>query len=213
MNPEEYARQLRRPQGDDALATTARMEALNGRFYEQVQPYLPPYAPFTLLEIGPGNGAHAVPWLKALPGLQYRALDYSQEVIALWKKRLEPWAERCSASCGDARDAGQYRAASCDILLSVNTIYFMDDLPALFRLWHHALQPDGRLILGFRPASVMRQFPFSAHGFRLHEAEAVAEALRESGFHKETTLEFEDDPREVAGKLVPVSGYFWVYKR
>jgi SAM-dependent methyltransferase len=106
-----------------------------------------------------------------------------------------------------------YRKESTDAILSVNTIYFMDDLESLFKLWLNTLKPGGKLVLGFRPAAVMQQFPFSAYGFRLYDENEVRCALLSAGFHKVEEQLFEDEPREVEGRMVPVSGCCWVYQR
>jgi SAM-dependent methyltransferase len=213
MNPEEYARQLRKPEGDDALETTDRMAKLNKGFYTQAASVLPLSGHFRLLEIGPGNGSHAREWLEANPDLQYTVLDYSQDVLDILQGNLAPWHSQLATVCGDAREGALYRKESTDAILSVNTLYFMDDLESLFRLWLQALKPGGKLVLGFRPAAVMRQFPFSAHGFRLYDETEVRSALLSAGFHKVEEQFFEDEPREVEGLMVPVSGCCWVYQR
>ena len=212
MDPEQYARQLRKPEGADALATTLRMEQLNSRFYTQATTWIPESGNLTLLEIGPGSGAHALPWLKANPTLHYHALDYSTDVLAICQVRLKERRSQTRFTAGDARNPELYEPDSCDVILSVNTIYFMDDLEALFRLWFESLKPGGKLLLGFRPAAVMRQFPFSAHGFVLYGEVEVRNALLSAGFEAVDEIEFEDNPREVDGREVPVSGCFWVYQ-
>ena len=213
MDPEQYARQLRKPEGADALATTARMELLNSRFYACASRHVPKQGALTLLEIGPGNGAHAVPWLEANPALHYRALDYSRDVLAICAAGLHPWEAQTAFIHGDARNPACYAPLACDLILSVNTLYFIDDLQGLFRLWWQTLKPGGKLLLGFRPAEIMRQFPFSAHGFILHEARDVRVALQAAGFIPEEEMEFEDAPREIAGREVPVRGCCWIYRR
>ena len=89
----------------------------------------------------------------------------------------------------------------------------MDDLEALFRLWLESLKPGGGLLLGFRPAAVMQQFPFSAHGFALHAEKEIRIALLAVGFKAVDEIEFQDAPRELDGREVPVSGCFWVYQK
>ena len=213
MDPEAYARQLRKPEGAEALATTARMELLNALFYYHAESQLPEQGELKLLEIGPGNGAHALPWLKANPSLHYHALDYSPDALAICQVTLKDREDQTSFTAGDARNPVLYEPDSCDVILSVNTIYFMDDLEALFRLWLESLKPGGRLLLGFRPAAVMRQFPFSAHGFVLYGEAEVRNALISDGFKAVDEICFKDSPREVDGSEVPVSGCFWVYQK
>lgn len=213
MDPEQYARQLRKPEGADALATTARMEQLNAQFYSHATSALPEQGELTLLEIGPGNGAHALPWLEANPGLHYNALDYSPDVLEICARTLARKQGQTALMAGDARDPASYREHSCDLVLSVNTIYFIAKLEGLFRLWWQTLKPGGKLLLGFRPAAVMQQFPFSAHGFVLYGEADVRKALIFAGFKAVDEIEFQDAPREVDGREVPVSGCFWVYQK
>jgi ubiquinone/menaquinone biosynthesis C-methylase UbiE len=144
MDPEQYARQLRKPEGADALATTLRMEQLNSRFYTQATTRIPESGNLTLLEIGPGSGAHALPWLKENPTLHYHALDYSTDVLAICQVRLKERRTQTRFTAGDARNPELYEPDSCDVILSVNTIYFMDDLEALFRLWFQSLKPSNQ---------------------------------------------------------------------
>lgn len=205
--------QLRKPEGTEALATTARMEQLNALFYYHAESQLPEQGELKLLEIGPGNGAHALPWLKANPSLHYHALDYSPDALAICQVTLKDREDQTSFTAGDARNPVLYEPDSWDVILSVNTIYFMDDLNALFRLWFESLKPGGKLLLGFRPAAVMRQFPFSAHGFVLYREADVRNALILSGLKAVVEIEFQDAPREVDGREVPVSGCFWVYQK
>ena len=205
--------QLRKPEGAEALATTARMEQLNALFYYHAESQLPEQGELKLLEIGPGNGAHALPWLKENPTLHYHALDYSTDVLAICQVRLKERRTQTRFTAGDARNPELYEPDSCDVILSVNTIYFMDDLEALFRLWFQSLKPGGKLLLGFRPAAVMRQFPFSAHGFVLYGEAEVRNALLSAGFEAVDEIEFQDAPREVDGREVSVSGCFWVHRR
>jgi SAM-dependent methyltransferase len=213
MDPEEYARQLRKPEGDDALETTNRMAKLNKGIYAHAASVLPLIGHVRLLEIGPGNGSHARAWLEGNPDLHYSVLDYSRDVLDILQRNLAPWHSQLETNCGDARECTLYKKESTDAILSVNTLYFMDDLNSLFSLWLYALKPGGKLVLGFRPAAVMRQFPFSAHGFRLYDESEVRNALLSAGFHKVDEHLSEDEPREVEGRLVPVSGCCWVYQR
>lgn len=71
--------------------------------------------------------------------------------------------------------------ASLDGVLTVNTIYFVDDLaPALDEL-ARVLKPTGRLALGVTDPDAMRSMPVTAYGFRIRPIEEIVAALETAG--------------------------------
>jgi SAM-dependent methyltransferase len=68
-----------------------------------------------------------------------------------------------------------------DGLVTVNTLYFVDDVEAVYRELARVLRPGGRAVVGVGDVAAMARMPFTAHGFRLRPAEAVADGLRTAG--------------------------------
>jgi arsenite methyltransferase len=56
---------------------------------------------------------------------------------------------------------------SLDGAITVNTIYFVEDLEPALRELARTLRPSGRLVIGVGDPEAMEQMPFTTHGFRL----------------------------------------------
>jgi SAM-dependent methyltransferase len=70
---------------------------------------------------------------------------------------------------------------SVDAVITVNTIYFIEDLGAAFGELARILRPGGRAVVGMGEPSVMAAEPFTEHGFRLRPVSEVIETLAAAG--------------------------------
>ena len=68
-----------------------------------------------------------------------------------------------------------------DAAITVNTVYFVEDLEAAFRELARVLRPGGRLVVGVSDPEAMARMPVTAYGFRLRPIEALAEAMAAAG--------------------------------
>jgi SAM-dependent methyltransferase len=80
-----------------------------------------------------------------------------------------------------------------DAAVTVNTIYFVDDLPLAFSELARVLRPGGRAVVGLGDPEEMARIPFTAHGFRLRDAADVVDLLGNAGFDVEH-VRVGDDP-------------------
>jgi len=71
--------------------------------------------------------------------------------------------------------------ASLDGVVTVNTIYFVADLPAACAEFARLLKGTGRVIIGLGDPTAMTKIPFIAHGFRLRPVPEVIDALHAAG--------------------------------
>jgi arsenite methyltransferase len=71
--------------------------------------------------------------------------------------------------------------ASLDALITVNTIYFVDDLELAFRELARVSRPSGRAVIGLGDPEAMASLPVTAYGFRLRPVAEVAGLLTKSG--------------------------------
>ncbi len=71
---------------------------------------------------------------------------------------------------------------SLDAAITVNTLYFVDDLEAACRELARVLRPGGRAVLGVGDPVAMAGLPFTAYGFRLRPIPEVVAALTDAGF-------------------------------
>lgn len=65
--------------------------------------------------------------------------------------------------------------------LTLNTLYFVDDLGAALAGCARVLAPAGRLVVGIGDPEAMAAMPITRHGFRLRPVAEVREALADVG--------------------------------
>lgn len=84
-------------------------------------------------------------------------------------------------------DAGSLTAlpsadASLDAAITVNTIYFLDDLPAACAELARVLRPGGTAVVGIGDPDAMAKMPFTPYGFTLRPVAEVIATLASAGF-------------------------------
>jgi ubiquinone/menaquinone biosynthesis C-methylase UbiE len=85
--------------------------------------------------------------------------------------------------------------ASLDALITVNTIYFVEDLDRAFGEIARVLRPGATGVVGLADPEAMAQMPFTAHGFRLRAVSEVSALLERSGFSTVRDVRVGEDPR------------------
>jgi SAM-dependent methyltransferase len=71
--------------------------------------------------------------------------------------------------------------ASVDGLITVNTLYFVDDVASTFRELARVLRPSGRAVIGVGDPVAMGHMPMTQHGFRLRPMDEITERLADAG--------------------------------
>jgi arsenite methyltransferase len=71
--------------------------------------------------------------------------------------------------------------ASVDAAITLNTIYFLPDLPAAFREVHRVLRPGGQLVVGLGDPDAMARMAVTREGFLIRRVEDVIVALGATG--------------------------------
>lgn len=71
--------------------------------------------------------------------------------------------------------------ASLDGVISVNTIYFLEDLAPALRELVRVLRPGGRLVVGIGDPDAMARAPVTAYGFHLRPVPDLLEELTAAG--------------------------------
>jgi arsenite methyltransferase len=74
---------------------------------------------------------------------------------------------------------------SVDVLITVNTVYFITELDAACTELARVLRPGGRAVIGIGDPDVMARLPFTPHGFTLRPVGEIAAALQNSGLRVE----------------------------
>lgn len=70
---------------------------------------------------------------------------------------------------------------SVDGLITLNTIYFIEDLSTAFTEIGRILRPDGRAVIGIGDPAAMAKMPVTQHGFLVRPVADVVEALERAG--------------------------------
>jgi SAM-dependent methyltransferase len=71
--------------------------------------------------------------------------------------------------------------ASLDAAITVNTLYFLDDLDAVCAEFARTLRPGGRAVIGVGDPEAMRRLPVTPYGFRLRPVDDIVAALERAG--------------------------------
>jgi arsenite methyltransferase len=83
---------------------------------------------------------------------------------------------------------------SLDAAITVNTLYFVDDLDAACTELARVLRLGGRAVLGIGDPDAMARLPFTAYGFRLRPISEVVAALEKTGFDEVEQRRLDDAP-------------------
>lgn len=71
--------------------------------------------------------------------------------------------------------------ATLDAAITVNTVYFVDDLEAVCAEFARTLRPGGRAVIGIGDPEAMRKLPVTPYGFRLRPVAEIVAALERAG--------------------------------
>ncbi|WP_341501961.1 class I SAM-dependent methyltransferase [Gallaecimonas sp. GXIMD4217] len=197
IDPQVIGRQLRRPSGALGLKVAEKMNQSNHELLQLALAELDLDGAGSLLEVGPGNGAHVPALLARHPGLHYLGLDHAPDMVAEARRYA---SNRASFRHGDLLDFTA--EVSFERILTLNTAYFWQPLaPALARL-QAALAPGGRLVLGVRSRRCMEKMAQFQQGFTLFEGPELEAALEGAGFSRVRLQKRREESITIQGQLM-----------
>ena len=140
-----------------------------------ILPFIPPNADARILDVGCGNGK-MLGYLQRKTGAHISGFDYSQAAIRT--------AQRLFPDRSDFREGiiGQidYPEAAFDVIISMDTMYFADDMTAFASQIKRWLKPGGTFFAGYTEGELMPRTE-NAH------TSVLAGALRANGMPYEAT--------------------------
>ncbi|MBI3134388.1 MAG: class I SAM-dependent methyltransferase [Bacteroidetes bacterium] len=195
------AAQLRQPAGEAAVNIGEKMNEGNRLMNLATIDMLQLESGERLLEIGMGNGFFVKNLFDIENTIHYEGCDFSdamvQEANKLNKTLIEKGLVRFRVATADQLP---FQDNTFDKIFSVNTIYFWDDVPAVFTEFSRVLKEDGQLVLAIRPKSIMDNFPVTQYGFTTFSLTDLSDILHENGFDPVVAIERQEPDLEFFGE-------------
>lgn len=178
------ARQFARPRGlFGRLFLGGMLDRANVRTNALVFDVMAVAASDHVLEVGFGGGDLLLRLAGAVTGGRVEGVELSEPMLRRVRARIRRsgLADRVRLHAGTV-EALPFDAGRFDCACSVNTIYFWPDLHRGMVELARVLRPGGRLVLGFGSDEALRRAGYEEHGFSLHTAAQIEDALRANGF-------------------------------
>lgn len=175
---EYIAKQFANPRGIGGRIVMAVMNRQNAQMYEATERLLRPRNDDTILDIGCGNGimleriAHAC-------DCRLIGTDISEDALEIAKRRLvETNVEflRCPVDDMPLEDA------TVDKALTINTLYFWEDLTSGFEEIARVLKPEGIFIGTHYTNRALESYSHTQFGYRMRTEQEVVSAAEIAGF-------------------------------
>lgn len=141
-----------------------------------------------VLEVGFGGGIGLATLLAHEPAVALSGVDLSHEMVERCRKRF---GSRVALAQGSVESL-PYKDGSFDKVYGVNVSYFWPDLELALAELRRVLSPGGQLVLGIRPAVVLRKLQFDLAGHRVWTPEQYLQALSAAGFPDVSTRRVPD---------------------
>jgi arsenite methyltransferase len=190
-------RQLRKPDGIVGRLIASRLNRGNQQMIAGAIEAIELTGPSVAADLGFGGGIGLRLLLDRPEVSEVVGVDFAPDMLASARKRFadEVAAGRLRLESGSLTDL-PLPDSSLDGAITVNTVYFLDDLAPALRELARVLSPGGRAVIGIGDPDAMATMPFTAHGFTLR---SIAEL--------EATIAGSDlalvDHRRVGGGRVP----------
>ncbi|MEM9944231.1 MAG: class I SAM-dependent methyltransferase [Planctomycetota bacterium] len=203
MDPELVSEQLRCPSGNQGSKSAFKMNANNRATNLFAIKELAIADSDFVLEIGPGNGAFVADILKVCPNIQYRAVDWSEDMVNEAIRLNFPLVRTGQVKfvLGQS-DRLPFSDNQFNKALSVHTIYFWDQPQNHFKEIARVLKPGSRLCLAFGQYDFMEKLSFTKFNFQLYHRAEVIQLLEKAGFKIEKTLMHEECGESNSGERV-----------
>lgn len=205
MDAEEVAAQLRCPTGEAGRQFGRAMNLRNLTMIVGALAELGIRDGDRILEPGCGDGGLLGYVLSMGRGLHYTGVELSAEMVAAAREFNAPFLAAGRAEYVLLEAAGgrlPLDDASFDRILSVNTIYFQEDLGAWLGELRRVMVPEGRLCLSFSERNFMESLSFVRYGFHLVDGDEVVEQAEKRGLRLLRKAEQRDLAVSKDGKLV-----------
>lgn len=202
---EQFAQNLRKPEGDFGREVGEKMNATNRYINQYTIEELSVKPNDQILELGMGNGFFVKDILAFDTSVRYTGCDFSQDMVDDSFHRNQPFVQegRAKFVLGEA-EALPFEDASFDKVFTINTVYFWKTPEKVLAEFYRVLKPLGKLLVAIRPKSDMEQMPFTKYGFTMFTKEDLVALLSANRFRVTEVIEKMEPEREVNGRMIAI---------
>ncbi len=179
----QIARQLADPSGRSGRVVAGILNRVNRSMNAEVIERLAPHAGEVVMDVGFGGGVGLKQLLRRADLAHIHGVEHSavciDEAVARWRRDCVEG--RLTLHQADVADL-PLDDASVDATMSVNTVYFWEDLVPAFAELARVTRAGGRLIIGINHPSLLASAPFTSYGLINRPPGEVADALYVAGW-------------------------------
>lgn len=209
ISPEDFAKQLRKPEGETGKQVGMLMNKSNAHICLNTYKVLHPKKGNHILEIGMGNGFFANDLLKMNSNLRYTGVDFSDVMVKEAKEINKKLIEEGYARFEQASiEQLPFNDNSFDCITTTNTLYFWPQPTENTKELLRVLKPNGNLVIAYRSKSCMEQLPFTKLGFDKYEIQDVENLLLTAGFRDISTQHIAEPALDFDGKILEMEGIY-----
>lgn len=180
------ARQLRQPTGMQGRLVVRRLNRGNRDVVLAAVAAAELQAGQVAADIGFGGGVGLRPLLDLVgPEGHVHGVEISDIALAMARRRFsqDTAGGRLTLQAGHLGDL-PLADDLLDAAITVNTVYFVEDLAGAFAELARVVRPGGRVVVGVGDPAAMAAMPFTSHGFALRPVEDLLSLLRRAGDRK-----------------------------
>lgn len=195
FDPKELAAQLRKPKGETGEKVAGFMSKGNSNFYQSLLLELKEDTYESVVEVGMGAGNHVQKLIDAIRVSKYLGVDYSEDMVQL-AASVNAGVDSASFVTGDAKQM-PCDSGIADLLLTINTIYFFDELSDCFDEYYRVIKQGGLLVIGYRDKDDLDKLSqVTQHGFVKRTRDEVVRAITNAGFQLNREVRSNDPEME-----------------
>lgn len=191
-----FAKQLGHPRGRAGQAVVRLLNNVNRGPVTGAVEALAVRRGETALDLGFGGGLGLDLLLRATEGGTVHGAEISETALA---RARRTFPKNLAAGRLVLHQAGMAELplgdGTIDAALTVNTVYFIPELAPAFAEIARVLADGGRFVVGVGDPEMMRDMPFTSHGFRLRPPEEIETALGDAGLELRRHDRLGDGPR------------------
>lgn len=184
FTPESLGKQLRCPSGEYAKEVGENMFLSNSNMIFKTIDSLTIQPRSKILEIGFGNGKHLPYLFGKSQNLNYTGVDISEEMV---REATQNNTELINSSAArfltvKSGEKLQFQPHTFDYCFTVNTIYFIESPISYFEEIARALNPEGKIAIGFIEKEFGEKLSFTQEGFNFYAPGEIRKWLEQIRF-------------------------------